>query len=80
MARITVEDCLKHIDNRFALVHLSSSRVRQLKKGARRLVYSKNKDVVESLREIAAGYILSIQKDGGIEEDESSLKIDVPEI
>lgn len=79
MARITVEDCLKHIDNRFALVHLSSSRVRQLKKGARRLVYSKNKDVVESLREIAAGYILSIQKDGGIEEDESSLKIDIPE-
>lgn len=80
MARITVEDCLKHIDNRFALVHLSSSRVRQLKKGARRLVYSKNKDVVESLREIAAGYILSIQKDGGIEEDESSLKIAIPEI
>jgi DNA-directed RNA polymerase subunit omega len=79
MARVTVEDCLKHIDNRFALVHLASSRVRQLKKGARRLVYSKNKDVVEALREIAAGYILSTES-AGMEEDESSLKIDIPEL
>lgn len=53
MARVTVEDCLKKVDNRFVLVHVSSKRVRQLLKGAKRLVGSKNKNIVESLREIA---------------------------
>lgn len=57
MARVTIEDCLKNIDNRFALVHLTSSRVRQIKKGSHRLVYCKNKDIVAALREIAAGYV-----------------------
>jgi len=33
MARITIEDCLKEIENRFALVVLASERVRQLEKG-----------------------------------------------
>jgi DNA-directed RNA polymerase subunit omega len=54
MARVTVEDCLNHVPNRFALVHLAARRVRQLVKGSHRLVPSKNKDVVTSLREIAA--------------------------
>lgn len=53
MARVTVEDCLETVPNRFALVHVSAKRVRQLEKGAKRLVGSKNKNVVESLREIA---------------------------
>jgi len=53
MARVTVEDCLQHVENRFALVHLAARRVRQLTKGSARLVPSKNKDVVTSLREIA---------------------------
>lgn len=53
MARVTVEDCLEHVDNRFALVHLTAKRVRQLEKGAKRLVGSKNKNIVEALREIA---------------------------
>lgn len=53
MARVTVEDCLQHVENRFALVHLAARRVRQLVKGSARLVPSKNKDVVTSLREIA---------------------------
>ena len=54
MARVTVEDCLKYVDNRFALVHLAARRVRQLNRGSQRLVHSKNKDVVTALREIAA--------------------------
>lgn len=54
MARVTVEDCLAYVPNRFALVHLAARRVRQLSKGSHRLVPSKNKDVVTSLREIAS--------------------------
>ncbi len=58
MARITVEDCLKQVDNRFALVMLASKRVRQLKQGAHPLVNSRgNKDIVVALREIAGGKI-----------------------
>jgi len=53
MARVTVEDCLNNVKNRFALVHLAARRVRQLIKGSHRLVPSKNKDVVTALREIA---------------------------
>lgn len=53
MARVTVEDCLEKVDSRFSLVHLAAKRVRQLEKGARRLVNSDNKNIVESLREIA---------------------------
>ena len=57
MARITVEDCLKRVDNRFSLVHLAARRVRQLKKGVPPLVKTKNREVVIALREIAAGAI-----------------------
>lgn len=60
MARITVEDCMKHVKNRFQLVHLSSQRVRQLMKGSRPLVdntFSQNRIVVVSLREVAAGKV-----------------------
>jgi DNA-directed RNA polymerase subunit omega len=53
MARVTVEDCLRKVDNRFELIHLAAKRVRQLRKGAEPLVVCKNKDVVVSLREIA---------------------------
>lgn len=54
MARITVEDCLKQVDNRFALVMLASKRVRQLRQGAQPLVNSRgNKEIVVALREIA---------------------------
>lgn len=54
MARVTVEDCLEHEDNRFALVILAAQRTRQLMKGANPLVVSKNKSSVTALREIAA--------------------------
>lgn len=59
MARVTIEDCLKNVDNRFALVHLAASRVRQVREGAEMLVKStKNEDVVTVLREIAANRIV----------------------
>ncbi|MEO8604336.1 MAG: DNA-directed RNA polymerase subunit omega [bacterium] len=57
MARITVEDCLKKIPNRFELVLLGARRAKQLLKGARPLVESENKEVVTALREIAAGEV-----------------------
>jgi DNA-directed RNA polymerase subunit omega len=58
MARVTVEDCLKELDNRFALVLLATGRTRQLMKGSRSLVNNeKNKEPVISLREIAAGKV-----------------------
>lgn len=58
MARITVEDCLQKVNNRFALIHMAAKRVRQLRKGAEPTVLSKNRDVVISLREIAAGNVV----------------------
>ncbi len=55
MARITVEDCLKVVDNRFELVLMATKRARQLAKGADPTVESHNdKPTVVSLREIAA--------------------------
>lgn len=57
MARVTVEDCLEQVENRFVLVHLAAERARQLKKGALPLNDRRNKEVVLSLREIAGGQI-----------------------
>ena len=54
MARITVEDCLERIPNRFELVLLAARRAKQLLKGARPLVESDNKEIVTALREVAA--------------------------
>jgi DNA-directed RNA polymerase subunit omega len=62
MARITVEDCLKKVDNRFTLIHMAAKRVRQLRKGAEPTVVSKNKDIVVSLREIVAGHVTKAEK------------------
>lgn len=57
MARVTVEDCLEHEENRFALVVLASRRTRALMKGAEALVNSNNKPAVTALREIAAAKV-----------------------
>jgi DNA-directed RNA polymerase subunit omega len=57
MARVTVEDCLKRIPNRFMLVHVATKRVRQLLEGSPRLVKSSNENVVSALREISAGKV-----------------------
>jgi DNA-directed RNA polymerase subunit omega len=58
MARLTVEDCLEHVDNRFNLVLLASKRARQLALGAKPMVDpEKDKPTVIALREIAAGLL-----------------------
>ncbi len=58
VARITIEDCLKRIPNRFLVVHAVSKRVKQIRDGSEYLVSSpKNEDIVVALREIAAGKV-----------------------
>ncbi len=58
MARITVEDCLEHVDNRFNLVLLATKRARQLANGVEPLLpWENDKPTVVALREIAAGLI-----------------------
>lgn len=58
MARITVEDCLEYVDNRFDLVLLAARRARQIEQGADPLVPAENdKPTVIALREIAENLI-----------------------
>jgi DNA-directed RNA polymerase subunit omega len=59
MARVTVEDCLEQVENRFALVLLAAQRTRQLMKGEEPMLDNKddNKEAVTALREIAAGLV-----------------------
>ena len=63
MSRITVEDCLQKVSNRFELVILASQRARQLFKGAKPLIDSENREVVVALREIAAGKVRKASKE-----------------
>lgn len=63
MARVTVEDCLRNVPNRFALVLLATRRTRQLLDGAKPLVRAKNKMPIISLREIAANKVRYVDKD-----------------
>ena len=66
MARITVQDCLEHIKNRFELVIIASKRARQLEMGADPLVaWENDKPTVVALREIAEGKIDSNILDQG---------------
>lgn len=81
MARITIEDCLKRVKNRFLLVNLASKRVRQIREGSEYLVSSpKNEDIVVSLREIAAGKVTikeekeEIEKIEEIEEEKEEIE------
>lgn len=58
MARVTVEDCLDKVPNRFALVLLVAKRAKQLLKGSDLTVATKgNKYIVGALREVAAGNV-----------------------
>lgn len=79
MARVTVEDCLQNVSNRFALVHVAAHRARQLSHGSHRLLECDNKDIVTALREIASGKVLPKIKTAQ-EENEASLKIDIPDL
>ena len=64
MARITVEDCLEKVNNRFSIVHMAAIRVRQLDRGSAPLVECKNQNGVTALREVAAGKVtLEQEKD-----------------
>ena len=58
MARITVEDCLEHVDNRFSLVILAAKRARQLMRGSVDPIvpWENDKATVVALREIARGH------------------------
>lgn len=70
MARVTVEDCLVHVPNRFELVMVASRRARQLEvEGADPLLpWENDKPTVVALREIAAGLIsLDVLEDGAID-------------
>jgi DNA-directed RNA polymerase subunit omega len=58
MARVTVQDCLDHVDNRFELVLLASRRARQIAQGKDPMVdWENDKPTVVALREIAEGKI-----------------------
>lgn len=58
MARVTVEDCLEHVNNRFDLVLLGAKRARQLENGVEPLIPKENdKPTVIALREIAEGLV-----------------------
>jgi DNA-directed RNA polymerase subunit omega len=59
MARITIEDCLQHVENRFKLVLVASKRARQLARNGAlaRVAPDNDKPTVLALREIAAGYV-----------------------
>jgi DNA-directed RNA polymerase subunit omega len=65
VARITVEDCLDHVDNRFELVLKASDRARKLMSGAQdtSLDWGEDKATVIALREIAAGILSSDSAD-----------------
>lgn len=58
MARVTVEDCLEHVENRFTLVRRATQRARQMHRGAQPLVPEEDdKNTVIALREIAEGKV-----------------------
>ena len=74
MARITVEDCLAHVDNRFDLVLLASRRARQLVNGVDPLLpWENDKPTVVALREIADGLI---NEETVVDPEESTDSID----
>lgn len=57
MARVTVEDCLENVDNRFQLVMVAAKRARQLATGGKepKVEWENDKPTVVALREIAEG-------------------------
>ncbi len=57
MARVTVEDCLKQVESRFELVILAAKRAKMMMKGAKPLVETDNRPIVNALREIAEGKV-----------------------
>lgn len=75
MARVTVEDCLEHIDNRFELVLAATRRARQIARGAQPHVeWENDKPTVVALREIAERYVTAeILRAGELSKAEAGL-------
>jgi DNA-directed RNA polymerase subunit omega len=71
MARISVEDCLKKVPNRFGLVQLAAIRTKQLLKGSKPRVQTDNKEIVCALREIAAGKVTPAKPKGKIAQEKN---------
>lgn len=69
MARVTVEDCLKKVPNRFLLVHAATKRARQLMKGSSPMIKGyRNREIVMALRELAAGKVSVIKNSKQLKE------------
>jgi len=81
MARVTVEDCLGKVDNRFQLVLVATKRARQLAKGAEPFIdWENDKPTVVALREIAEDYVTAKILDEVPEEEFSAeLALTAPE-
>ncbi len=72
MARVTIEDCLFQVENMYELVLLATKRTRQIYKGSEPVVKTKNRVIVTTLREIAAGKVLPQYGDAQDELEELS--------
>lgn len=78
MARVTVEDCLDHVDNRFELVLVATKRARQLANGKEALVPLENdKPTVVALREIAENLVTDemLEEPAETEDEEQALAL-----
>lgn len=76
MARVTVEDCLEKVENRFALVILGAKRTKELKRGAPLLVRDRdNREVVMALREIASGKVIA-RDPSTISQEEDAVEVE----
>lgn len=76
MARVTVEDCLDNVDNRFELVMVASKRARQLTIGGKdpKVDWENDKPTVVALREIAEGLVTPLNvEERIIDEDEAAM-------
>ncbi len=77
MARVTVEDCLENVENRFQLVLVAARRARQLVAGAESCVERENdKPTVLALREIAGGFVTNAILDEAAQQTEAGLDVD----
>ena len=84
MARVTVEDCLGKVDNRFQLVLVATKRARQLAKGAQPFVdWENDKPTVMAFREIAEGLVTAAILDDTVvvqEEEEAPIAEEMAEL
>ena len=80
MARVTVEDCLDKVDNRFQLVLVATKRARQLSKGAEPFVaWENDKPTVVALREIEENFVTPQILDEKPEQDTAIDEFAMPE-